>query len=467
MTDPIDRPEESQGQKEPTGAGASRREFIVRSTAAAAGAAFLGAIPGTTRRVHAADPIPKSKPRVAVGPDGMVRIGVIGPGGMGTGHIHAFLDFAKKGQEKVQIVAIAEVEQSRRENAKRICDEAQGEGSCTAYIDYTEMLSRDDIHGVLIASPEHWHAKMAEDALAAGKDVYCEKPMTLRLEEALRLREVQRANPDVLLQVGTQKMQLPKYQAAEKMVAAGKIGKPTFSQTSYCRNSQNGEWLYYKIEDYWKPGENLDWKRWCGPLGERAWDPHVYARWRRYKDYSTGIIGDLLVHEITPLMMALDQGWPTRVCATGGHYIDKAMENHDQVNIEVQFEKGHTMIVAGSTCNEHGLETVIRGHQGNIFLGGGNCVMRPERLFADDVDEETVNCPNIGNDQHAHRKNWLSCIRTRKKPLADVELGTQVMVVVDLATRSMWEGNAFAFDPKRLRAYPVTNGGHGSATGSR
>ena len=124
-----------------------------------------------------------------------------------------------------------------------------------------------------------------------------------------------------------------------------------------------------------------------GPLGERAWDPHVYARWRRYKDFSTGIIGDLLVHEMTPLFFALDLDWPSRVDAIGGHYIDKAMENHDQVNIEVQFEKGHTMIVAGSTCNEQGLETMIRGHEGNIFLNGAHCEMRPERLFADEIDE--------------------------------------------------------------------------------
>ncbi len=432
----------------------TRRDFV-RSTAAVAGAALFGGLPLTTSCANVPDVSESHTPRVPVGPDGVVNIGVIGPGGMGTGHIHAFLNFAKSGVEKIKVVAIAEVEESRRNNAKKICDDAQGPGSCTAYVDYKDLIARDDIHGVLIASPEHWHAQMAEDAIMSGKDVYCEKPMTLRLDEALRLRRVILANPDQLLQVGTQKMQLPKYQAAQKMIAEGKIGKPVFSQTSYCRNSRNGEWLYYAIQDYWRPGKNLDWDRWCGPLGSRPWDPHVYARWRRYKDFSTGIVGDLLVHEITPMMMALDQGWPTRVCATGGHYIDKAMENHDQVNIEVQFEKGHTMIVAGSTCNEQGLETLIRGHEGNIFLGGGNCVMRPERIFADEVDEETIQCRNIGNDQDAHRRNWLDCIRTRRKPLADVELGTQVMAVVDLATRSMWEGKAFTFDPKSMLASPV------------
>lgn len=435
--------------------GPTRRDFLVRSGAFAAGAAFLGALPGCAGPVARAGALPAARARVPVGPDGTVNIGIIGPGGMGTGHVQAFLEFATKGEEKVRIVAVAEVEKSRRENAKRLCDEAQGPGSCTAYVDYHELLDHPELHGVLIAAPEHWHAEMAEDAIAAGKDVYCEKPMTLRLEEALRLREVQLANPDILLQVGTQMMQLPRYQEAKKLIAEGRIGKPVSSQTSYCRNSKQGEWLYYAIEEHWKPGETLDWERWCGPLGSRPWSPELYARWRRYRDTSTGIIGDLLVHQITPLMMAIDQGWPTRVVATGGHYIDLAMENHDQVNIEVEFEKGHSMTVAGSTCNEHGLETVIRGHHANLFLNGANVLLRPERLFAEEVLEETVLCTDIGNDQHAHRKNWLACIRSRSKPLADVELGTQVMVVVDLATRSLWEGKAFRFDPRTLAASVV------------
>ena len=154
-------------------------------------------------------------------------------------------------------------------------------------------------------------------------------------------------------------------------------------------------------------------------------------------------------------MMALDQGWPTRVVATGGHYVDKAMENHDQVNLQIQFEKGHTLIVAGSTCNEMGLETMIRGHKGTIYLNGGNCKMVPQRIFADDVEPEEVICESIGNDQDALRRNWLDCIRTRRQPDSNVDLGTKVIVAVDLATRSMWEGKAFEFDPSSMTATSI------------
>ena len=274
--------------------------------------------------------------------------------------------------------------------------------------------------------------------------------MTLSIEDALWIVRTLEANPHMRMQVGTQYMMLEKYQAAKRLIAEGKIGHPTLSQTSYCRNSPNGEWLYGINQDV-KPGETLDWEAWCGPKGVAEWDTEVYHRWRRYKDWSTGIIGDLLVHMMTPMMFSLDRGWPTRVTASGGHYIDKEMENHDQVFLTVEFEKEHTMVVAGSTCNENGLETLIRGHEANLFLGSNNCILRPERIFAEDIDEETINCGQV-NAQPALRLNWIECMRTRAMNVSPVTLAAQVMVVVDLATRSMWNGSAWSFDPATLTA---------------
>jgi hypothetical protein len=143
------------------------------------------------------------------------------------------------------------------------------------------------------------------------------------------------------------------------------------------------------------------------------------------------------------------------VTASGGHYVDKAMENHDQVNLTVEFEKEHTLVVAGSTANETGVEPMIRGHKANLYLGSHHCVLRPERLFAEEVEEQRIECPDIGDDQDRHRLDWFRAIRTRQAPASGVELGTKVMVIVDLATRSMWEGCAFAFDPQRLTARPL------------
>ncbi|CAN5882615.1 hypothetical protein BH23GEM9_BH23GEM9_26480 [soil metagenome] len=375
--------------------GSTRREFLARSAAAAATAGGIGLL-NTADAYAAADdvPVPVALRRPPLRDSEPVRIGVIGTGGMGTEHCRAFLRLAGNGRADVQIAALADIctprlEKTRAEVQEAYVNGGSGAHSVAVYTDYRQLLADPTIHGVLIAAPEHWHALMAEHAIAAGKDVYIEKPVTLRLDEALRLRRVVSANPDARVVVGTQYVMEAAYAEAYRLIAEGTIGKPVSSQTSYCRNSKDGEWLYYAIDPEWQPGVNLDWNAWCGPLGRQPWDPEVYARWRRYRRYSTGIIGDLLVHRITPLIMALNVGWPTRVTAAGGHYLDKAMENHDQININIEFEGEHTMIVAGSTCNEVGLETIIRGNRANLYLSGRRLTMRPERIYAEEIEEHS------------------------------------------------------------------------------
>ncbi len=425
----------------------SRREFLATTAAVA-----LSAETGSMAWPAEAEATMPAPPRVRI--DEPVKIGVIGTGGMGTGHVESFLAIAKDHRANVTVAALADVCQERLDAAKQKVEAAQGAGTVeTFYANYPGLLARKDLHGVLIASPEHWHAKMVEDAVAAGKAVYVEKPMTLRLPEALRLHGMVKANPQALVVVGTQFVMMPSYRKAQALIAAGAIGKPVWSQTSYCRNSKDGEWLYYAINPEWKPGENLDWKQWCGNLGQIPWNPEIYARWRRYHKYSTGIIGDLLVHRITPLVMALNLGWPTRVVASGGHYVDKVMDNHDQVNLNIEFEGEHTMVVAGSTSNEVGFETVIRGHKGNLYIGGANnTTLRPERIYADEIDEQTFEGEDLGDSQDTLRISWIEAIRSRGPSPSPVELGAKVMVAVDLATRSLWEGSAFGFNPTTMRA---------------
>lgn len=432
---------------------ASRRDFLIKAGLLAGAAAVMPAM-GSSRSV----PAPGKRGKGPRPPkDGeTILIGVIGTGGMGTGHCHAICEIAGRGEADVRIVAVADVNDLHANGAADAIASKCG-ARPDVYRDYRQLLAREDIHGVLIASPEHWHAKHAIDAMVAGKDVYCEKPMTLDFADALALRETAKANPEVICQVGTQKIMLPKFIEAKKLIDAGAIGVPTFSQTSYCRNSPDGEWNYYQIDPKWQPGVNLDWEGWLGDKGPRAWDPKVYIRWRRYRDFSTGIIGDLLVHELTPLYMALENavGWPVRVAATGSHLVDKEMENHDLVNIQVEFESGHQMIIAGSTCNEVGLENLIRGHEANLYLNSRHCELRPTRPFVDSIDPRRVECPDIGNDQDQLRLNWFRVMRTREEPDSNIERGTRVMAIVDLATRSIWTGKAWALDPETLATRPI------------
>lgn len=144
------------------------------------------------------------------------------------------------------------------------------------YADYKELLARNDLHGAPIATPEHWHAPIAIDALEQGLDVYVEKPMTYDLDDALRLRAAVHANPEQVFQ----RHAVPahaKYAKAKELIASGAIGKPLFTQTSYCCNSKDGEWLY-GIDPCDRPGETLDWRAWCGPKGWHEWNPEVFFR---------------------------------------------------------------------------------------------------------------------------------------------------------------------------------------------
>ena len=422
---------------DPGSCHSSRRDFLSHTAAVAGAAAILGprAIAGQDAAAAAMRPI---------------RMGLIGTGGMGGGHLSAFMGFNRSGAERVHIVALSDVCKPRLDGALEKCRSRQAEEGVEVegYADYQDLIARDDLDCVLIAAPEHWHAQMAIDAIAAGKDVYCEKPMTRHLEDAIRLQKVVRAS-DRRLQVGTQYMMLPRYRAAKKLIAEGAIGHPTLSQTSYCRNTPAGEWNYYGIDPQVEPGPLLDWERWCGPEGMIDFDTKIYHRWRRYRQWSTGIIGDLLVHQITPLIYALDRGAPIRVSTAGGHYVDHDMENHDQVFLTVEFEKNHTMVVAGSTINSTGVEPLIRGNQANILLGSNNCVLQPEKAYVDDIDPLTVQCDGI-RDQDELRLNWLHCVRTREEVQSTVELGLHHMIIVELASRSLWEGGTWEFDPERL-----------------
>src|SRR6185436_19315663 len=211
--------------------------------------------------------VPVAGPGVRLGKDDPIKMGVIGTGGMGTGHCESVLGLVKNGHCNVQIVALADVCQPRLEEARKKCAAGQTGLTVDTYTDYKKLVARPDLHGVLIASPEHWHSQHAIDAILAGKDVYCETPMTLNLPMALKLKEVCEKNPQVIFQFGTQYVNYQRYVEARKLIESGAIGKPVMSQTSYCRNSRDGEWLYYEIDKNWKPGENLDWDAWCGPLG--------------------------------------------------------------------------------------------------------------------------------------------------------------------------------------------------------
>jgi predicted dehydrogenase len=435
MNDPQDRNETPPSKP---GAGASRRDFLRTAGAVTAGALLPGW--GTVRCQARSSAFALQSPHV-IGANDRIRIGAIGCGGMGSAHLRSMVDQSKKNEENIQVIAVCDIYEPRKNAAKALTGGA-------VYHDYRKLLENNDIDVVLIASPEHWHAQQAIDAMEAGKDLYLEKPLVRHLEDARKVYQTALRTKRIV-QVGSQWTEEDKWRKADELIKAGKIGKPVWSQTSYCRNSKEGEWNYH-IDDDASPG-NLDWNAFLGTAPKRPFDKERFFRWRKYWDYSAGITSDLFPHVMHTLFIALDLDFPTRVTATGGIYVHPDREVPDTIHLLADFPSGHTMLVAGSTCNEQGLETLIRGHKANMYLGGDAVVIRPERVYAEEIEETREAVPGPAEDpMRVHEKNLWKCVRSREKPHCPIDLAYKVHVTVGLAELAYRQNKMMRWDAKKM-----------------
>jgi predicted dehydrogenase len=299
---------------------------------------------------------------------------------------------------------------------------------------------------VWIATPDHWHARMAIDAMEAGKDVYCEKPMALTWREARDFHRSAVATGRVV-QIGSQDTSRPIWRTARRLVEAGKLGPLVWSQTSIARNVRDGDWKYGVSLD--AGPHNLDWKRFLGPAPDRPFDPERFFRWRKYWDYSGGIATDLFVHVLHSLCIPLGNEWPVRVVSAGGVYVHTDRETPDTFHALIDYEGGHTVFVAGTQANEQGLPVVIRGHEATMYLSGSDVVIRPERIYAGGRDEETHATADVGDAIDAHHRDFLDCVQRRDpRTSCDALLGYKVDVAVDMSVQCWRHDRVLRFDPE-------------------
>jgi predicted dehydrogenase len=418
--------ETNRAEKTPT-----RREFLKTAGVVTAGALVPGL--AQSRAFGLA-------PSRVIGANDRIRIGAIGCGGMGMAHVRSFVDQQKKNEENIQVIAVCDIYEPRK-------NEARSRTGGALYHDYRKLLENKDVDVVLIATPEHLHAQQAIDAMEAGKDLYLEKPICRHLDEARKIYQTARRTKAVV-QVGSQWTQEEKWQKAKEAVKAGKIGKPVWSQTSYCRNSTEGEWNY-GIDGSASP-ENLDWNAFLGSAPKRPFDKDRFFRWRKYWDYSAGITSDLFPHVMHTLFIALALDFPTRVVATGGIYVHPDREVPDTIHLLADFPSGHTMLVAGCTANETGLDTLIRGHKANMYLGGDAVVIRPERVYAEEIEESREQVPGVGDPMRAHEKDLWKSVRSRQAPRCPIDLAFKVHVTVGLAELSYRQNKPMRWDAQKM-----------------
>lgn len=428
------------GNQNTTGSGTgknrpSRRDFFKVTGATVAGAGLSAAGLG-------ANPLSAASRGRVLGANDRIRIGVIGCGGMGTGHIRHFTarDGAFSQTTNAAITAVCDVYEPRKERA-------HGMSGGKVFHNYQDLISSELVDAVIIASPEHWHYRQALDAVHAGLDVYLQKAMTRTFAEARSLyREVSKR--DCVFQLGSQYMQTPTWWRARELYQEGRLGKVTLCQTSYCRNSVDGEWNW-SHDPQVRPGENLDWKAWLGPLTYVDFKPDYFFNYRKYRPFSGGIITDLMPHKIHTLSYVVGPQFPRRATALGGLYVHHDRDVADAVVVTIEFED-YTLMVAGSTSNEVGLEDLIRGHKGNLYVAGNNVRLVPERTYAEEFDPIEERAEPVPMSGHLmHLKEWIDGIRSRKQPTWNVEASYKVMTAIAMAEVAYWERRVVEFDPDR------------------
>jgi len=439
-----------------------RREFLIGSAGLA-----------TATSAFAARPSSKAASGRVLGANDRINIGVIGCGGRGS---YVAREFAKAGKNggNCQVVAVCDVYQKRvNANKEHFAKEY---GQCDGYLDYREIINRPDIDGVLVATPDHWHAPIALAAMDRGKDVYLEKPMCHTVDEARHLVATVKETKRVL-QVGSQTTSGNQWHEARKLIANGMLGKVILSQGSYHRNSVEGEWNW-KIEEGAGPdgkGENyIDWKMWLGNAPKRPWDPDRFFRFRKYWDYSGGIATDLFYHVVAPMNICWGKPqFPYKVMAGGGKYVfTNDREVPDTFHLIGEYAEGHSIVLSSSMANSQHIPGLIRGHGASLIMvehgrfegyaphitlkaekKGGKFIV-PE-LEAKFEGRDEIKVPVAENNtMQEHVLNFLSCMRSRQKPTLDVETGARAQVLISMAVQSYREGRVLYFDEDRWKVVP-------------
>ncbi len=445
-------------EKKQDNSGLSRREFIKAAGITAAGV-MASSLVGSNAMAAAGTKM--ASPR-AIGANDRIAYAHVGVGGMGTGHVNHIKSLC--GEQNLVQVAVCDV---FKKHAKRAQDRT-GLPDSAVFSDYRKLLENKDIDVVVIATPDHWHAPIAIEAMQAGKHVYIEKPMTHTLDEAFALARVAKET-GCLVQVGSQGCSDTKWHVAGKAVRDGKIGTVLWAQGGYCRNNPQGEWNYH-IDPDLNP-DTCDWGMWLGKARKIPFSPERFFRWRKYWDYGTGIIGDLWPHRLHPLMIAMNMGpdpsmvqFPRRVVCLGANILHtdqnpadpgkpfgEERDVADTTQMIAEFANGAQIYLAGATTNERGVEDMIRGNKATMYFGGGKVSIEPQRPYADEVEAEDLPVVGPGEDQREHHRNLISCIRNGGVPNCNIDLALRVQTIVSMAEMSYRQNTMALFDPVRQK----------------
>ncbi|MCZ2340326.1 MAG: Gfo/Idh/MocA family oxidoreductase [Bacteroidales bacterium] len=450
----------------------SRRSFLAAS--AAAGAAMT---------------LPASSYAKVKGANETINVAFLGVGGRCQQHVDVILQMQKEGKP-VAPFAVCDVWDGDDElgrgkgrglypTAKR-CGIAKDAGKGQVSKDYRNILDNKSVDIVAIATPDHWHARMAIDAMEAGKDVYIEKPMTKTIAEATLLAETAKKLNRVVT-VGVQSMADPTWLAAYDYIRKGNLGHVFQGQTSYFRNYIGGQWRYYPLKKDMTP-QTIDWKMWLGhdfecageKLGpsekEQPFDRAVWAQWRCYWPFGGGMFTDLFVHQTTHLISAMGLRYPRRVTGGGGIYLEyDGRDVPDTATVVADYDEGCQFIVSATMCNDTQLGEVIRGRLGTIRFTGGGDYMSGFEVYGQNIAGGPAK-PKAGFGEPIHKyenpkikekgphatyalwENFLECVRAQnRETLSTPELGAAAFTTVNMGVQSYRQGKVLFWDKEQRK----------------
>jgi len=343
--------------------------------------------------------------------------------------------------------------------------------------DYRRVLDLREVDLVCIATPDHWHARMTLDALAAGKDVFVERPMTRTATEAAAVWTAWRQSARVVV-VGVQNLADPTWGQAWDYLRSGQLGHVVQGQTGAFRNDIRGQWRFYRLVEAMNT-RTIDWNMFLGhrfevagqPIGpsprQMPFDRATFAQWRCRHELSAGPLSELLYAPLTRMLLAMGVRFPARVQASGGIYLEyDGRTVPDVVTLVADFEEGCQLLATATTLSNYPLEEVIRCRLGTLkFLRGSMQIFRddpcrgtsyPPRLEGPLTPHEQISTVPPPNETEALWRHFLACVRQRRQNTwCSPDLGAAAAVLVALAEQSLQHGVALGWDPHQMQAVPV------------
>ncbi len=366
------------------------------------------------------------------GANDRIITGHIGVGGMGRGHLNAMKD---------QVGVVADVDKNHQDMAKKIVGR-----DIETFTDYRYILDRNDIDAIVCAAPDHWHGIITVDACQAGKDVYCEKPACKTIEDGQKMVEAARRYGRVV-QIGSQGRSNPNAYDACTYLRNNQIGKVSTVDIWHENN-----WTTDTEGGYMDPPDTLDWDMWLGPSRYRPYHPeYVHFNFRWIMDWGGGFVRDRGAHVMSLVHWFLEHDYiaPKRVTATGTPYKKSIWDVPE--SFEVTWEYDDLTVnwrQPGEAQWDHSFGAIYRGENGTLIVPGGDGWTDVEQKAKDYKPGAGDVVPFRSDD---HRGNWLECIRTRERPIMDVEVGVRVANCCIMSMISYRVGRTLEWDDENQR----------------